>query len=86
MENRANASVMAGWAITIEAILFMLRDLIPDDQQAPWVVKANARLGIPANVVLLIGIAGLLSTLVYASVDIGARRHPAYRISRLATR
>lgn len=44
----------------------MLRDLFPDLQQAPWAVKANAGLGIPANVVLLIGMAGLLSTLIYA--------------------
>ncbi|GAO37904.1 hypothetical protein SCH01S_01_00670 [Sphingomonas changbaiensis NBRC 104936] len=66
MESRFKSSVVAGWAITIAVSLFMLRDLFPDLQQASWAVKANAGLGIPANVVLLIGMAGLLSTLIYA--------------------
>jgi hypothetical protein len=66
MESRVKPLAVAGWAITIAVSLFMLRDLIPDLKQAPWVVKANAGLGIPANVVLLIGMAGLLSTLIYA--------------------
>ena len=57
---------MAGWTITIVVTIFMLRDVSPDLQQAPWVVKANAGLGIPANVVLPIGILGLVSTLAYA--------------------
>jgi len=66
MANRSKFLVLAGWAITAAVSLYLLRDLSPDLQQAPWVVKANAGLGIPANVVLLIGIAGLVSTLVYA--------------------
>lgn len=66
MENRSKALRLAGWVITVVVSLYLLRDVSPDLQQAPWVVKANAGLGIPANVVLLIGIAGLVSTLVYA--------------------
>ena len=66
MENRSKALRLAGWVITVAVSLYLLRDVSPDLQQAPWVVKANAGLGIPANVVLLIGIAGLVSTLVYA--------------------
>lgn len=66
MANSSKALALAGWAITVAVSLFLLRDVSPDLQQAPWVVKANAGLGIPANVVLLIGITGLVCTLVYA--------------------
>jgi hypothetical protein len=57
--------VITGWALTIAIVLFMIRDLTPDLQQAPWAVKANAGLGIPSNAVLLIGIVGLISTAAY---------------------
>jgi protein-S-isoprenylcysteine O-methyltransferase Ste14 len=57
---------VAGWAITLAVVIFMVRDVSPDLQQASWAVKANAGLGIPANIVLTIGIAGLVSTLLYA--------------------
>jgi len=43
----------------------MIRDISPDLQQAPWAIHANAGLGIPANVVLLIGLTGLISALLY---------------------
>ena len=59
------ALAISGWAVTIAIVLFMIRDLTPDLQQAPWAVKANAGLGIPANIVLLIGIAGIVSTIAY---------------------
>jgi protein-S-isoprenylcysteine O-methyltransferase Ste14 len=57
---------LVGWVITAAVTLFLLRDVSPDLQQAPWAIKANAGLGIPSNVVLLIGITGLISTLAYA--------------------
>jgi len=66
MANRSRILPFAGWALTVAVSLYLLRDVAPDLQQAPWVVKANAGLDIPANVVLLIGIAGLVSTLIYA--------------------
>jgi len=60
MFGRSRLLLIAGWAITIAVTAFMLRDVTPDLQQAPWAVKANAGLGIPANVVLPIGVLGLL--------------------------
>jgi hypothetical protein len=66
MFGRSRLLLIAGWAITIAVTAFMLRDVTPDLQQAPWAVKANAGLGIPANVVLPIGVLGLLATLAYA--------------------
>jgi hypothetical protein len=65
MDQSKLLSIM-GWALTIAVTAFMLRDIAPDLQQAPWAVKANAGLGIPANVVLSIGVLGLVSTLAYA--------------------
>jgi hypothetical protein len=56
---------IAGWAVTIAIVLFMIQDVTPDLQQAPWAIKANAELGIPANIVLLIGISGLVSAVAY---------------------
>jgi hypothetical protein len=52
--------------MTAAVSMFMIRDISPDLQQAPWAIQANAGLGIPANVVLLVGLAGLVSTLLYA--------------------
>jgi hypothetical protein len=66
MVDRLKLYSITGWTITFAVTLFMLRDIAPDLQQAPWVVKANAGLGIPANVVLPIGLLGLVSTLAYA--------------------
>jgi hypothetical protein len=66
MADRTKILVIAGWFMTAAVTLFMIRDVSPDLQQAPWVIQANAGLGIPANVVLLIGIAGLVCTLLYA--------------------
>ncbi|HET8750370.1 MAG TPA: DoxX family protein [Sphingomicrobium sp.] len=56
---------VAGWALTIFVTWFMVTDLRPDLEQAAWAIKANAGLGIPASVVLWIGIAGIISTLLY---------------------
>jgi hypothetical protein len=56
---------IAGWVVTIVIVAFMIRDVTPDLQNAPWAVKANAGLGVPANIVLLVGIVGLVSTLIY---------------------
>jgi hypothetical protein len=56
---------VAGWALTILVTWFMVTDLRPDLDQAAWAIKANAGLGIPASVVLWIGIAGIISTLLY---------------------
>lgn len=56
---------IAGWILTILVTWFMITDVRPDLQQAAWVIKANAGLGVPANIVLWIGIAGLVSTLLY---------------------
>jgi hypothetical protein len=66
MVDRSRYLIVAGWTLTIAVSLYLLRDVSPDLQQAPWVVKANAGLGIPANVVLPIGMAGLVATLAYA--------------------
>ena len=66
MANRSKLLAVAGWTITVVLSLYLLRDVSPDLQQAPWAIKANAGLGIPANTVLLIGVAGLVSTLLYA--------------------
>lgn len=54
-----------GWVLTIAITLFMLADVSFDLRQAPLAVSANASLGIPANVVLPIGVAGLICTLLY---------------------
>lgn len=56
---------VAGWALTILVTWFMVTDLRPDLEQAAWAIKANEGFGIPANVVLWIGIAGIVSTLLY---------------------
>ena len=66
MIDRPKLLLIGGWTITIAVVLFMLRDVSPDLQQAPWVFKANAGLGIPENMVLPIGITGLICTLIYA--------------------
>jgi len=66
MFNRSRLLVIAGWTITIGVTAFMLRDVTPDLQQAPWAVKANAGLGIPADVVLAVGVLGLIAALTYA--------------------
>jgi len=63
MQHRA--MVIAGWGVTLAVTLFMLRDLTPDLQQAPWAIAANEGIGIPGNVVLLIGLSGLVCTLAY---------------------
>ena len=65
MVDRSKSLIIAGWMLTVAVGLFMLRDVSPDLVQAPWVVKANAGLGIPANAVLLIGVSGLVCTLAY---------------------
>ena len=57
---------LVGWTISLAVVIFMIRDISPDLRQASWAIKANSGLGIPANVVLTIGIAGLVSTLIYA--------------------
>jgi hypothetical protein len=56
---------ITGWALTALVGWFMITDLLPDLEQAAWAVKANAGLGIPANVVLWIGISGAAATLLY---------------------
>lgn len=66
MVDRSKLLIAAGWTVTAAVSLYLLRDVSPDLRQVPWVVKANAGLGIPANVVLLIGVAGLVATLAYA--------------------
>lgn len=65
MERHSSLNLV-GWTITLAVVIFMIRDLSPDLRQASWAIKANAGLGIPANIVLKIGIAGLASTLLYA--------------------
>lgn len=65
MLDRAKLLRALGWALTLFVTAFMLRDVSPDLQQAPWVVKANAGMGVPADVVLPIGIAGLVGALLY---------------------
>jgi hypothetical protein len=57
--------IVAGWVVTIAIVVFMIRDVSYDLRQAPWVIEANAGLGIPANMVLLVGIVGLISTIFY---------------------
>lgn len=65
MLDRLKVLRVAGWVVTICITVFMLCDVAPDLQQAPWAVTANAAFGIPGDLVLLIGIAGLASTLLY---------------------
>jgi len=65
MGMKHRAMVIAGWAVTLAVTQFMLRDLTPDLQQAPWAIAANEGIGIPGNVVLLIGLSGLVCTLAY---------------------
>jgi len=65
MGMKHRAMVIAGWGVTLAVTLFMLRDLTPDLQQAPWAIAANEGIGIPGNVVLLIGLSGLVCTLAY---------------------
>jgi hypothetical protein len=65
MTHRLNTMAIAGWALTLAVTLFMLRDLSPDLQRAPWAIAANAGIGIPGDVVLLVGLAGLVCTLAY---------------------
>jgi hypothetical protein len=55
--------VIVGWAVTVAIVVFMIRDVIQDLEQAPWAVKAG--LGMPANMALLVGIVGLISTIIY---------------------
>jgi hypothetical protein len=55
-----------GWALTLLVTWFMVTDLRPDLDQVAWAIKANEGLGIPANIVLWIGIAGVAATLLYA--------------------
>ncbi len=57
---------LTGWGVTALVTLFMLRDIATDLQQSPWAIQANAGLGIPANIVLPIGLSGLAATLLYA--------------------
>ena len=64
--DRPKLLLIGGWTITIAVVLFMLRDVSPDLQQEPWAIRANAGLGIPSNMVLPIGITGLICTLIYA--------------------
>jgi len=65
MAKQATALTIAGWTITIAVTLFMLLDVSFDLRQAPMAVEANAKFGIPADLVLSIGIAGLIGTLLY---------------------
>jgi len=67
MANQPKALTIAGWAITIAVTLFMLLDVSVDLRQLPMAVEANAGLGIPADIVLSIGIAGLIGTLLYVA-------------------
>jgi hypothetical protein len=57
--------LIAGWAITILIGLYMIRDVSFDLGQADLAVRANATLGIPASVVLPIGVIGLICTILY---------------------
>jgi protein-S-isoprenylcysteine O-methyltransferase Ste14 len=65
MVDHSTAMRIAGWVLTALVGWFMVTDLLPDLEQAAWAVKANAGLGIPANVVLWIGISGVVATLLY---------------------
>jgi hypothetical protein len=65
LKNRHNLMRIAGWAITLAVTWFMLNDLKPDLQQAPWAIAANESIGIPANVVVLVGLSGLVCSRAY---------------------
>jgi hypothetical protein len=67
MGDRAKLLHRAGWAVSLLIIAFMLMDASVDLMQAPFAVKANAGLGIPATLVLPIGIVALVCTLLYAA-------------------
>lgn len=65
MAGRPKLLMIAGWSITFAITVFMLLDVSFDLRQAPIALHANLTLGIPANVVLPIGMAGLACTLLY---------------------
>jgi hypothetical protein len=66
MPGRPRLLSIAGWALTATVIVFMLWDVSFDLRQAPLAIQANAGLGVPADIVLTIGITGLVCTLLYA--------------------
>lgn len=63
--NQAKRMAIAGWVLTLSVTIFMLVDVSFDLRQAKMAVDANAAMGIPADAVLSIGIAGLCCTLLY---------------------
>jgi hypothetical protein len=63
--NQAQMMAMAGWVFTLSVTAFMLVDISFDLRQAKMAIDANAAMGIPADAVLSIGIAGLCCTLLY---------------------
>ena len=65
MIGRWRPSTIVGWAITLAVTLFMLGDISPDLQQAPWAIEGNAGLGIPKDAVRLVGVSGLVCTIAY---------------------
>jgi hypothetical protein len=65
MVDQSSTMRVAGWVLATLVGWFMITDLLPDLEQAAWAVKANAGLGIPADVVLWIGISGTAATLLY---------------------
>lgn len=67
MGDRSKLLRGAGWVVSALIVAFMLMDASVDLVQAPFAVKANAGLGIPATLVLPIGIVALVSTLLYAA-------------------
>jgi len=63
--DRARMMAIVGWVLTLGVTAFMLLDVSFDLRQAKMAVDANAAMGIPADAVQPIGIAGLVCTLLY---------------------
>jgi hypothetical protein len=61
----AKKMTIAGRVLTLAVAAFMIFDVSYDLMQAQAAVDANRALGIPADVVLPVGIIGLVCTLLY---------------------
>ena len=64
-KKRINKTVLAGWIISTLCILFLLVDAIMKVIKHPMSVEGSAQLGWPVDQVQSIGIALLISTILY---------------------
>ncbi len=62
---KSKAVFWAGWAVSLAVTLYLLLDVSYDLPPGAPAIQANATLGIPARILLTVGIVGLASTLLY---------------------